>query len=246
MESMKCIALLLAVSGLYLGCQQAPKLTDYRFPLGMTDYRASVESAPIVIVGTIAEDRPAASPSKSHWEAQVEFQLHRLQLHVENVLRGGLKPDTTVPIYYFMFHSTIDGPPPLGHWKLGDRRIFYIRRDAGVLRLACDGWNYCTIPVVTGAHPGFKPNLREPLDAALAEIFLTKGKGVSDADFADAVGRYSQTIPREGDSLARQYALPKLRLLAASTNPDIHRSACYELKDAFNLPCETPAPQTKH
>ena len=237
---MKRLALLVAVSGLYLSCQQAPKLVDYRFPDGMAEHRSLVESAPIVIVGTIAADLPADHPTKSHWEPEVEFQLHRLQINVENVLRGELKSGATVPVYYFMFHSTIDGPPPLGHlWKLSDRKVFYIRRDAGVLRLACDGWNNCTFRVGTGAHPGFKPSPREPLDATFAEILLTRGTAVSDSEFADAVGRYGGTIPK-------QYALPKLRLLAASANPEIHQAACYVLKDTFKLPCETPAPPTKH
>jgi len=233
---MKNVALLLAICGLFFGCRRVPRLTDYRFPRDMNEYRAARTDS-IVVVGSIRADVPVDQARKSRWEPDVKLQLHRMQIHIENVLRGSLHAGTTMPVYYFRLASSFTGPPPLGSWKGSDRNVFYIRPDAGVLRLACDGWNHCAFTVATGTHLNFKPDPKQPLDASLAEIYLTKGQGVSDADFADAVGRY-------GDSIPALYAVPKLRVLAASTNPDIHQAACYVL-NSFKLPCGTTTSGTK-
>ena len=134
---MKRFALLLVTSGLYVGCQQVPKLTDYRVTNDMSGYQSWVDSVPIVIVGTINEDLPVNRPVRSHWNPEVLLQLHRLRIHVENVLRGNVEP-ATVLVYYFQIASSYEGNPPLGTWRGGKRNVFYIRPDAGVLRLACD------------------------------------------------------------------------------------------------------------
>ena len=225
------------MSGLYLGCQQVPKLTDYRVTNGMTGYQAWVDSIPIVIVGTISVDVPVDRPVSSYWNPEVLLELHRLTVHVGNTLRGNLQAGTIL-VYYFKIASSYEGNPPLGSWLRGERNVFYIRRDAGVLRLACDLKNHCTFPIETGAHPDFRADPSQPLDAAFSELLLTKGIGVGDSDFAQAVDRNAQFI-------AKQYAVPKLRLLAANSDRDIHDTVCYALKTSFSLPCETQTPQSK-
>ena len=220
--SMIQIALAIAVSGLYVGCERVPNLIAYRVSRTMDESRAMQSAAPILVVGTIGPDDPIGKREQSPWDPILWLQLHRMQIQVENSLRGSLKPKSTVSPYYFMVASSYEGPRPLGDWRMGKRRLFYIREDNGVLRLACDFSNHCAFTVGTGAHPDFKPKPNQPLDAVLADLYFTRGKGVSDLEFADA-------IPRYGTGMSRQYAVPKLQLLAASTNQDIHEAACYTL-----------------
>ena len=45
------------------------------------------------------------------------------------------------------------------------------------------------MPVTSGAHPHYKADPQKPLGYALADIFLTRGEGVTDAEFAAQVAR---------------------------------------------------------
>jgi hypothetical protein len=69
-----------------------------------------------------------------------------LLVDVENVLKGsvGTGPHT---VYYFTLASGFKGGQPLGMWRIGDRRVLWLRRDQGVLRTTCDLWDGCTIGV---------------------------------------------------------------------------------------------------
>lgn len=55
------------------------------------------------------------------------------------------------------------------------RRVFWLKNDSGVLRTACDGWDYCTMRVASGAHPRYKPDIGKPLGYALADIMFHEG-----------------------------------------------------------------------
>ncbi len=63
-----------------------------------------------------------------------------------------------------------------GIWHMGDREMFFLRNDSGVLRTICDTWNTCVVPVFSGAHPGFKPDPGKPLAEAIIDLLLTRGR----------------------------------------------------------------------
>jgi hypothetical protein len=149
------------------------------------------------------------------------LQLRKLVVTVENVLNGNVG-GRTVEIYYFTFAGGFDGPRPLGFWEAGNRRIFSIRPDAGVLRTACDGWDGCTYGVYSGAHRHLRVDPQKPIDYALADIVLTRGEGeVDDSEFARAVDRGGPGPP--------EYVIGKYRHLALTEGSTIKVAACKEL-----------------
>jgi hypothetical protein len=76
------------------------------------------------------------------------------------------------------------------------------------------------MPVDSGTHPTYKPDLKKPLGYALADIFFTRGDGVTDAGFARQVEWGAPTtVPRE-------YLFEKLQHLAATEVPLVRDAAC--------------------
>lgn len=117
----------------------------------------------------------------------------------------------------------------LGAWTSGDRRIFWLREDAGVLRTACDARD-CTMPVYSGAHPRYQADQRKPLGYALADIWFTRGQGATDADFAKQVDwGYPSTVPEA-------YVVENMRRLAAAESALVRTAACKQLS-YLRQPC---------
>jgi hypothetical protein len=140
---------------------------------------------------------------------------------VENVLKG----DVTVgpaAVYYFTFAGGFDGPQPLGFWRVGGRRILWLRSDSGVLRTACDGWDGCTLGVYSGSHTHYTVDPRKPVDYAVADIVLTVGEGrISRSTFAGAIER--------GTPGPEEYKIEKYRRLALTEGAPIKTAACIQL-----------------
>ena len=94
-----------------------------------------------------------------------------------------------------------------------------------MLRTACDGWDECTMPAESGTHSNYTADPKKPLGYALADIFFTRGDGVTDAEFAKQVewGAPS-TVPEA-------YLFEKLQRLAATEVPVVQEAACKQLSD---------------
>jgi hypothetical protein len=158
-----------------------------------------------------------------HTDPDYPLQLRRVTVRVENVLKGEPIPDK-IGVYYFTFAGGIDGPRPLGFWNVGGRRVFWLRQDSGVLRTACDGSDYCTMSVQSGAHLDYRPDPTKPIEYALADLLLTRGQGaVDDIGFASEITRGAPDQGLQG------YVIEKLRGLATSEHGDIRSSACKQL-----------------
>lgn len=198
------------------------------------EYLAKVFSAPIVVVAVIQSDTLVHGPTA----ASERIQLRQLQVRVENVLRGKDIPEAA-RIYYYTWAGAFNGPRPLGFWMMPghsrpiNRRVFWLRREFGVLRTACDGWDECTMPANSGSHGNYKPDPTKPLGYALADIFFTKGDGVTDGAFADQVewGAPS-TVPEA-------YLLEKLQHLARTEPQMVRDAACKQLA-YYRQECAAP------
>jgi len=179
------------------------------------------DAAPIVVVGILASDTLALRPVPQHSDPKYPLQLRKLQVKVENVLKGDISGGS-VAVYYFTFAGGFNGPQPLGMWSVGSRRILWLRRDSGVLRTACDGFDYCTSGVYSGAHPHFKSDPHKPVAYALADVLLTRGEGKIDDDrFAGAIER--------GPPGPEDYLIEKFRNLALTERSAIKTAACIQL-----------------
>jgi hypothetical protein len=151
-------------------CNRAPHLIEY-------DEQSNKQAhwAPLVVVGVVDSDQPVGQTLPSHDDLRYPMQLHQARVHLENVLRGSIDR-RSVFVYYFRFASAFDGPWPLGFGRVPSRRVLWLRRDAVVLRMACDGWDGCTMFVESGAHPYYRADLSRSLDYALADLLLTRGE----------------------------------------------------------------------
>jgi hypothetical protein len=199
-----------------------------------SEYLAPIFSAPIVVVAVIQSDTLVHGPTASDQHSQ----LRKLQVRVENVLRGEDIPELAT-IYYYTWAGGFDGPRPLGfwmnppHWTPIYRRIFWLRKDSGLLRTACDGWDECTMPANSGSHANYRPDPRKPLSYALADIFFTRGEGVSDAAFA------AQVEWGAPGNVPEAYLFEKLQHLALTEPPKVRAAACKQLS-YYGQKCAPP------
>jgi hypothetical protein len=231
------VVAMLIVAVLLVSVKPEAPLIDQKLTQSDSEYLEQIFSAPIVVVGSILSDTLVRGPVPSVW-TRSPLQLRKLKLTIENVLRGGATPGTAT-VYYFTWAGAYNGPRPLGLWAMPahstpiQRRIFWLKRDGGVLRTACDGWDYCTMPANSGSHPEYKTDPDKPLGYALADIFFTRGHDVTDDEFAAQVewGAPS-TVPEP-------YLFEKLRHLAATDAPIVKAAACRQLS-YYNQTCGGP------
>jgi hypothetical protein len=194
--------------------------------------------SPIVVVGLILSDTVVRYPVPSHLDPRLSLEFRRMKLRVENVLRGDPMPGV-VTVQYFAFDNP-SGSPAMGLWTLarpwprGYRRVFWLRRDDGVLRTSCDGRDSCTVIVASGAHPHYVRDSSQTLGRAIADLELTRGDGVVDADFAKQIEEGTGT-----DGVPKEYLFERLRSLAATEVPVVRAAACRVLA-SYRQRCVSP------
>lgn len=79
------------------------------------------------------------------------------------------------------------------------------------------------MPAESGTHPGYKPDPGMPLGYALADIFFTRGTGVTDAEFVRQVEWGAPSTVLE------PYLFEKLQRLAPTEVPIVREAACKQL-----------------
>ena len=214
-RSLRGVALVLMSIG---GCTRAPKLVEYDSEINRID------TAPIVVVGVVDQDEPVGAPVPARHDPSYPMQLHRARVQVENVLEGSVN-QARFFVYYFGFGGGFNGPRPLYFRREPSRRVLWLRKDQGVYRMACDGWDYCSRFVESGAHTAYRPSSDKPLDYALADILLTRGEGrIDDLHFV------SEILNGVPDNRLQDYVIEKLARLAKSEKSPIKDSACVQLK----------------
>jgi hypothetical protein len=119
------------------------------------------------------------------------MQLGKVTVRVENILRGDIGA-TVVPVYYListrsMGHVRMGMEGRGGKWRIGDRAIFFLHRDSGELRTIFDTWAFATPPVLTGAHPDYKPQPNESIANSIIDILLDRGQGCDNTQSAHAI-----------------------------------------------------------
>lgn len=217
----------------FCSCSSVPPLTEYAnepVSLGQT-----VTLSAVILVGTIAgPETYVGHYRQSRWvSAPHDFrvQLACVSVKVETVLQSDREiPKGNVEIYYFVWSFT--GPRRLGSWKVGDRVMFFLRRENGYLRTIGDQYfNSTAVQVFSGTHPEFRgsgaPN-------SVIDLLLTPGQGVGDEQMARAI----QESARVAD-LDRDYAIRKLQPLIERGTPVVAMAACQELKTLLESCAQT-------
>lgn len=161
--------------------------------------------------GGVTVRRRRSSPPTLSCTAAVDrlpASSHLTRSSVENLLKGEPLP-ATITVYYFVWTEGFNGPRPLGVWPIGHRRVFWLQRDSGVLRTACDGWDFCTIGIESGSHAGYRSDPKRPPAHAVLDLLLTRGQGrINESAFARQI---AWEVPDLGQ---QSYAVEKLRRLA--------------------------------
>ena len=207
--------LLAVLMALDASCSKVPRLTEYD-----EHANAQARSAPIVVVAVADADVPIGGQVPSRFDPKYPMQLHRVRVRIENVLKGSLR-ERVIDVYYFGFAGGSDGPHPLGFGREPSRRILWLKMDGPAFRTACDGWDYCTTIVSSGAHIQYRADPSKPLEYALADILLTRGEGeINNLEFA---GQIRQGVP---DREIQGFVIEKLRYLAQTESLDVKRSTC--------------------
>jgi hypothetical protein len=207
-----CKRILLALLVLSPSCTGVPPLRPY-------DERTNNQYllAPLIVLGLAESDERIGRPVPSPPHALL--QLHKVTVHVENVLKGAV-PEHTIAVYYFTFANLNEGWRFLIFRGEPERRVLWLRRDRGVYRMACDCQN-CTVRVESGAHPGYRPDPGTSLDQMKIDLLLTRGEGpVNSHRFAEEMSRAVGLTGMDG------YTIEKLRNLALTESTEVKYTAC--------------------
>ena len=106
-----------------------------------------------------------------------------------------------------------------GTWRIGDREMFFLRREHGYLRTICDFRQFCVLPVLSGSHVGWKADSSaQTLPYRVVDLLLSRGTDCDDKQFANAIERSANSFPLE-------YVLPSLRVLSRDRSPEVREAA---------------------
>jgi hypothetical protein len=182
----------------------------------------NISLVPVVIVGQVLRGSAVETARPSKWNQRILTQLHQVTVRVENVLKGSVE-STELPIYYFRFASTYDGPPLLGNWKPGERLMFFLQKDSGVFRTICDNYRHCVVPVLTGYHPARNGEADWYITDKIQRILLTRGEKCSDDALLQAMSKAVSFELQQAD------VVRALERLAIEETGVVRQGACNQL-----------------
>jgi hypothetical protein len=175
---------------------------------------------------------PAGDFHPSRIDGHGPTRQWRARVRVEHVLRGYV-PEEEVNIFYFVGTDNLGSSDSSLNLAAGARRIFFLQRDGGELRLIHDGWERSVENVLSGAHPSFEKDPPKLAADAIVDLLLTRGEGATDKDMIEAIYRVAG-VP---DKFGTEAVIKKLQQVARDETLPVREEACYFLAKA-NHPCE--------
>lgn len=204
-----CISMMLVSAA----CTTVPRLIESPPNRGPVE----LDQVPVIIVGQIERQIDLGSPHPSAFNARIPIELRKLAVRVETVIKGNVR-GPIVQVYYLHDLSSSGGPPRVGtndwggRWSIGDRLIWFLRWDSGVLRTVSDTSAHTTVTVLTGLHPNYQPSPNESVADQIIDIMLDDGKGCEGDHWALAILKSSM----RASSFDLAYTVAKLRHIASS------------------------------
>ncbi len=217
----------LCIAGLCLSCASTMGFTPRRPDVGTFPYE-QVSSIPFIFVGRIVSNVEVGHQKPAPWNKYQKVQLYRVNLTVENVLQGRVDSGDLY-VYYFAYWGPIGSPPGLGmskragDWHIGDREMFFLRKESGKFRTICDISDRCVVPVFSGPHPQFRINTTKPLEYNIIDLLLTRGNNADDEDMIKAIHSDRPSL------FSQSYTIVKLKQLVREEAPKVRDAACKAL-----------------
>ncbi len=162
------------------GCRSDQSLHDLYDPAmlaaGANTLTTFLET-PIVLVGLVTGVNAVGAPRQARRSPGTLLQLTRVELHVENMLRGKVE-SRNIKFYFFGFSDKNPAYIGLPRYQvaIGERRIFFLTTELGRLRSVGDVLDY-TLPVASGFHENIRAEPEVPLRLSIPEVLLSVGKG---------------------------------------------------------------------
>ena len=181
---------------LLLGCLSACRTGPHLKPTaeGWANREAWL-NAPVILVGTVTavHGLNEARLQASEWSADVT--LERIHVRLERFLRG---QEDGVDVFFYRYgllRGQLPGNVPLDSFHVGERRIFFLVRENGVLRTAVD-IVASSFQVFSGVHAD--PPIENPhhMPRSIAEILVLPGTSLDEHSYVNALGVQAiHTVP---------------------------------------------------
>jgi hypothetical protein len=210
------------------GCARAPDLPDIFQRSGGSKSFDVEMAAPVVVVGLVERSDEVGRPRRSRRDARLGIQLTRVQIQVEQVLRGAVAKGA-LKFYYYAFSTQSEVPPPSGA-KLyssypGKRYIFFLQGFPGGYRSVGDVTDYALL-VSSGRH-GEDFCRGESVGCCIARILLVPGEGYDAQNMASDLT--FNTYPAKV-LCSQERALDLVQKLEHSPDPVISQAATETLR----------------
>ncbi len=205
-----------------ISCARRPDISEYP-PLIDLPHDYSLNGVPVITVGRVLQLSPVGAPRISTWGGAAMFQMYRAKVAVENMLHGDMR-QPEIEFFYFVPTGSWDGPPRLGNWHTGDREMFFLQWNSGVLRTVCDTYEHCVLPVFTGAHAGWRPSPNDKsIGDRVVDFLLTRGEGCTDEQLIKQIGKTPSF------DINNSSAIQKLQEVALNERGNVRNEACQAL-----------------
>lgn len=209
--------------GCVTACQTGPRLRPR--VEGWADRQAWLD-APIILVGSVTAVRGLSETplQVSDWPADVA--LERVQVRPERFLRGREGGAEVVFYRYGLLRGQLPGDVPTDSFQVGERRIFFLVRENGVLRTRVD-IVASSFRVFSGTHPGPKSESPLGMSRSIAEILVLPGASFDEDGYVKSLGvQTDRTIPL---LVGFKGTAQLLRIVIAYPNKRLAAEACIAL-----------------
>ena len=239
---------LLGLVILCAACNRVPPVEEYPGLAGTLLQDSIDKKGLLIAVASIEGCYAIGPPHTSRWDGNSPMQLFKLKLLIENSLQGELQTGEA-DVFFYLNLRVSTGPARLGvngcggyggDWRIGDRKMFLLLRDGGLLRTVCDTFNTCVRPILTGKHPDLEPTASRPVDQVIVDFFLTRGAGCcTDQQLLDVIEQSGPAF-----LVSRNYAVHKMQDLAEHETGLVRERACMVLAN-YEHPCIRGLPDDK-
>lgn len=215
-----CFALLM---GCVIACRTGPHLKPTAE--GWANRQAWL-NAPVILVGSVTavQGLNEARLQASEWPADVT--LERIQVRPERFLRGREDGAEVVFYRYGLLRGQLPGDVPIDSFHVGERRVFFLVRESGVLRTRVD-IVASSFQVFSGAHPGPPSENPQEMPRSIAEILVLPGTSLDEDGYVKALGvQTDRTVPL---LVGFKGTTQLLRTVIAHPNKRLAAEACIAL-----------------